>query len=316
MSINKRVVNDFDLESIKDFRDLLAQYEDSGGFMAKKLGEAYKIVRDMYVNRDEYTIFLSFPADVVATGLRGVLRSMVKNKMVDIIVTTCGSLDHDLARSFKDYYHGEFYVDDRYLKEHNIHRLGNVFIPIENYGIIIEEKMRVFLDTLYKEGFKSIGMYKLIEYLGKFIGKEDSLLYWAYRNKIPVIVPGPYDGAVGYQIWIFQQFHKDFKIDLFEDETLISNYVYDAKKAGAIIIGGGISKHHLLWWNQFRGGLDIAIQITTGVEFDGSLTGARLSEAVTWGKVSMTGREVSVWGEATVILPLLIKALLEEFYKM
>ncbi|RLG61756.1 deoxyhypusine synthase, partial [Candidatus Geothermarchaeota archaeon] len=91
MSINKRVVNDFDLESIKDFRDLLAQYEDSGGFMAKKLGEAYKIVRDMYVNRDEYTIFLSFPADVVATGLRGVLRSMVKNKMVDIIVTTCGS---------------------------------------------------------------------------------------------------------------------------------------------------------------------------------------------------------------------------------
>ena len=309
MDISEKPVKDIEIDKIASFRNLLQSYVDSGGFMAKQVGEAFNILKDVYRERSEYTIFISFPADIIATGLRGVIRYLVKHRLIDIIVTTCGTLDHDLARTYKEYYHGKFYMDDISLKKRNIHRLGNVLVPLESYGVIIEEKMRGLLTRLYSSGVRSIGMYELIKYLGEYIGDDNSILYWAYKNEIPVIVPGPYDGAVGYQIWQFQQFHRDFKIDLYKDESLISEYVYNAKKACAIIIGGGISKHHLLWWNQFRGGLDAAIQITTGIELDGSLTGARLSEAITWGKVKPEGREVSIWGEATVILPILVKAL-------
>jgi len=304
-------VKDIRLEMIESFSDLLVSYRDAGGFMARAIGEAYRILLSMYRKRKDVTIFLSFPADIVATGLRGVLRDVVKNSLVDIIVTTCGTLDHDLARSFKDYYLGDFYMDDKGLRDRNIHRLGNILVPVESYGMIIEEKMREFLGLLYNEGIREISMHKLVERLGEYINNENSILYWAYKNEIPIIIPGPYDGAVGYQIWQFQQFKRDFTLNLFRDESLISDRVFEAKKTGAVILGGGISKHHLLWWNQFRGGLDYAVQITTGVELDGSLTGARLSEAVTWGKIRKEGLEVSVWGDVTVIFPILVKGILE-----
>lgn len=313
MSYKKYPVKDIDIESISHFSDLLNNYEKIGGFMARNLGIAFGILKKMYEERDSVTIFLSFPADIIATGLRGVIRTLVKKRLVDVIITTCGTLDHDLARSFKDYYLGEFYMDDKKLRDENIHRLGNVLVPMESYGMIIEEKMTEFLKRLYESGIRKISTHKLIEKLGEYIGKEDSILYWAYKNSIPVVVPGPYDGAVGYQIWQFQQFKKDFIIDLYGDEYLLSEKVFEAKKTGAIIIGGGISKHHLLWWNQFRGGLDFAIQITTGIELDGSLTGARLSEAVTWGKIRKEGLETTVWGDATIIFPMLVKGILEFF---
>ena len=75
------------------------------------------------------------------------------------------------------------------------------------------------------------------------------------------------------------------------------------------MIGGGISKHHVIWWNQFRDGLDYAVQVTTAPEGDGSLSGARVSEAVSWGKVKPEARRVTVEGDATVLLPLLAGAL-------
>ena len=307
--MREKSVKDINLKNIGSFKDLLDAYYASGGFMASKVGEAFNILKEIFLN-DEYTVFLSFPADIVATGLRGVLKNIIEKNLVDVVITTCGTIDHDLARAFKDYYSGDFFLDDVKLRKKNIHRLGNVLVPRESYGLIIEEKMRLFLDELYKDGVREISTHELNWYIGSKLD-ESTILYWAYKYKIPMILPGPYDGAVGNQIWLFQQLHKDFKLDLFRDETLLSDLVFEAKKTGGIIIGGGISKHHLLWWNQFRGGLDLAVQITSGVEFDGSLTGARLSEAITWGKIKPTGREVSIWGEATVIFPLLIKGILE-----
>jgi deoxyhypusine synthase len=110
---------------------------------------------------------------------------------------------------------------------------------------------------------------------------------------------------------MFWQEHKDFKINLFEDEQELMNIVFDAKKTGALMIGGGISKHHVIWWNQFRDGLDYVVYITTAPEYDGSLSGARIREAVSWGKVKENAKFVTVEGDATVILPLMIAALIE-----
>jgi deoxyhypusine synthase len=124
-------------------------------------------------------------------------------------------------------------------------------------------------------------------------------------------VPGITDGAVGSQLWLFWQSHKAFAVDLFEDEQKLSDLVFEAKRTGAIMLGGGISKHHTIWWNQFRDGLDAALYLTTAVEWDGSLSGARTREAVSWGKLKPSGRHQTVEGDVTHLFPFMVGAALE-----
>ncbi len=304
-------VEDVDLNRVHGFRDLMRAYERSGGFMAKRLGKAYAILKDMF-DDEECTVFISFTADIVATGARGVIRELVQRKLVDVLITTCGSLDHDLARSWGHYRDGSFSADDRELDRRGIHRLGNVYIEKTDYGELLEERMQAMLQEVYDEGARLVSPGRLWRHIGASLKNSDSILHWAAKNEIPVIVPGPLDGAVGSQLWFFSELHRDFRLDLFEDQRVLSDMVHEATRTGALIVGGGISKHHLLWWNQFRGGLDYAVQITTAVPWDGSLSGASLSEAISWGKISPQARMADVWGEATTLLPVLIKAVLEE----
>ena len=294
-------VKDLKINSKTTVKELIDQYGKMGGFSSKKVEEGVRILKKMF-DDNNITNFLSFPADITSTGLRGIFRDAIKNEMFDVIITTAGTLDHDLARSFKNYYHGSFDLDDRELAKHHIYRLGNVIIPKDNYGKIIEEKMHEFFSDIE---IKEWPLYELVWELGKFIGKEDSLLYQAYRKKIPVIVPGITDGAVGSQLWSFWEMNRNFKINLFMDEHLLSDIIFTAKKTGALMIGGGISKHHTIWWNQYRGGLDYAVYLTTAVEYDGSLSGARTREAISWGKINRKARHITIEGDATVILPLM-----------
>jgi deoxyhypusine synthase len=131
------------------------------------------------------------------------------------------------------------------------------------------------------------------------------------RRRIPVYLPAPFDGAFGYQLWSFWQDHKDFGLDLQRDQAELADLIFSAKKSGALMIGGGVSKHHTLWWNQFRGGLDYAVYITTAAEYDGSLSGARVREAISWGKVRARARQLTVEGDATLLLPIMVSALVD-----
>ena len=254
--------------------------------------------------KENYFIFLTFPACIVATGVRGVIKEMVKECIVDAIITTCGTLDHDLARSFKKYYHGSFDADDVELHKKGINRLGNIFVPNESYGMIIEEKIREFFGE--KEG--KFGSREIAWEIGKRLG-EDSILYWTWKNKIPIYIPAILDGAVGWQIWMLGQ-EKKIEIDMLKDENELSKIFFNERKIGGIVLGGGIAKHHLIWWAQFHNGLDAAIYITSAPEWDGSLSGARVKEAISWGKVKEKAKHVSIEGDATVIFPMLIASLL------
>jgi len=305
-----RRVKDIDLSETSSVDGIVRQMGRGGGFMARNLAEAVDILEDMV--RDESCLkFLSFPAAPLATGLRGVLKDMVKRRLVDVIITTSGALDHDLARTWGAYYEGAFELDDAELHRRNIHRLGNILVPQESYGPLIEEKIQPFLKEIYQRGVRSVSSVDLCSKLGEYAGDKSSLLYWAWRMRIPVFIPGLTDGAVGSQLWLFSQRNRDFKIDPLKDEQTLSDMIFKADRTGALIIGGGISKHHTLWWNQFKGGLDYAVYITSAVEWDGSLSGAPVREAVSWGKVGVKAKKVTIWGEATSLLPFMAAALLQ-----
>src|SRR5512136_819197 len=248
MQTKLKPISDIEVEDEMKVKDLTAQMLASGGFTAKKLGMACDIVRKMFRDKD-CVVFLSFPACIISTGTRGVIRKLVEDRLVDVIITTCGTLDHDLARVWRKYYHGDFLMDDADLHRKGINRLGNILIPNDSYGIVLEQKMQPILSELYKEGKKNMSSRQLAHEFGLRVNDKKSILYWASRNEIPIYIPGIMDGAFGSQLWLFKQQHVDFNVDVMKDEQELSDIVFTAKKSGAIMIGGGISKHHVIWWN-------------------------------------------------------------------
>lgn len=303
----KSPVEDLHIGPDTKLSELIQAFGKSGGFTSAKLATGYRIIRRMF--QEENTTFLSFPADIISTGTRGIINDLVRKRKVDVLITTCGTLDHDIARTFLDYYSGSFDFSDRELRNLGINRLGNVFVPDESYGEIIEGKMQPILEELYSKK-KKWGGAELIREVGLRMKSENSILYNAAANNIPVYVPGMTDGSFGSQIWAFYERNRDFSLDMLQDEHELSDIIFDAKKTGALMIGGGISKHHTIWWNQFRGGLDYAVYVTTAQEYDGSLSGAKLEEAISWKKIKEDAEFTNIYGDVTAILPLLVGPLL------
>ncbi|MGD0995895.1 MAG: deoxyhypusine synthase [Candidatus Bathyarchaeia archaeon] len=311
---HKEAVKDYDFTEEMSVDELVNQMGKAWGFTAGKLAVGVNIMESM-INTKGCVKFLSFTANLVATGTRGVIRELVKRKLVDVIITTCGTLDHDVARCWKDYYKGSFIMNDSKLHQEGVNRLGNVLVPNDSYGIIIEQKIQGLLQDLYKEGKHELSTSELSREIGLRCCNETSILYWAAKNNIPIFVPGITDGAVGYQAWFFSQDHRDFRLNVLKDEGELNNIIFDAKKSGALIVGGGISKHHTIWWNQFKDGLDFVVYISTADEWDGSLSGARPREAVSWGKISEKARRIMIEGDATVIMPIMTSSLLTRLSK-
>ena len=308
-----RPVKDIEINSNTSIEKIFDELSKSGGFESVNLSDGLDILAKM-ISDEKCLKFVSFVGAVVSTGLRGIIKDMIKNKWFDVAITTCGALDHDIAKHYSHYNEGSFTMDDNELADQNIHRLGNVLVPMENYGPLIEEKMQLFLEEEYKNGVREMSTSEICKMIGKHLG-EDSFLHWANKNDVSVVVPGIMDGAVGSQIWMFIQSHRDFKLNLIGDADLLSEYIFKAEKSGAFMIGGGISKHHTLWWNQYREGLDYAFYITTAQEFDGSLSGALVREAISWGKVTKIARQSTLHAEVTTILPFIYAALISKLNK-
>ena len=308
-------VKDYDFTKVNDVSSLIDQMKDAGGFTASKLARGRDILRDsMSKTNDEGVLnWLSFPACLCATGTRGFFLEAIKNKKFNVIITTCGTLDHDIARTYENYFHGDFNLDDVALGDEGLNRLGNVIIPNECYGEILENILIPWLEEIEEERKKEspdnpwlgFGSVELCWAIGNRIKDENSLLYWAAKNRIPIVIPGLSDGAIGAQLFMHRQKKPDFMIDFLADEQILSDLTWTAKESHALMVGGGISKHHVIWWNQYRGGLDSAVGITTAPEYDGSLSGARLREAISWGKIRADAPHVVIEGDASLILPIL-----------
>jgi deoxyhypusine synthase len=271
------------------------------GFQATNVGRAIDIIGRM--KQAGATVFLTFTSNMVASGLRGIFSEMCKRKFVDGIITAGGSLDHDLIRSEKDYLIGDFTMDDAELHKKGMNRIGNILVPNECYEYLEEFIVPVFED-LYKKQ-KTISPSEIADAIGKKT-KSDSFLYWCSKNRIPVFCPGITDSAIGLQAYFFKQRKKDFAIDVTKDMNDLAQLSLNAKKTGGIVLGGGISKHHAIGVNLLRGGFDYAVYVTTSSPWDGSLSGARTNEGISWGKIKENASHVTVDCDATIAFPLII----------
>ena len=302
-------VKGYDFEKKFDLDSFLESYSTTG-FQATHLGQAIHLAQEM--QEKKATIFLGYTSNMVSSGVRDIIKCLVKHKMVHVLVTTAGGIEEDIIKVLKPFHVGVFQVSGRSLFEKGINRAGNVFIPNDRY-LYFEKFLNPFLARLAEEQKKKGIIHSSLDItreLGKEVGSEkhceESILYWAYKNNIPVFCPAIMDGSFGDLVYFLKQREKDFYIDVTKDTKEIVDLALNADKTGAIILGAGITKHFILNANIFREGLDYAVYINTAEEYDGSDSGATAEEAMTWGKVNVKGQYVKVHADATLVFPLLV----------
>uniref|UniRef100_A0A6J0TCD4 Deoxyhypusine synthase isoform X2 n=1 Tax=Pogona vitticeps TaxID=103695 RepID=A0A6J0TCD4_9SAUR len=230
------------------------------------------------------------------------------NRMVDVLVTTAGGVEEDLIKCLAPTYIGDFSLRGKELRQNGINRIGNLLVPNDNY-CKFEDWLMPILDQMVTEqdteGVKWTPS-KLIARLGKEINNPESVYYWAQKNSIPVLSPALTDGSLGDMIFFHSYKKPGLVLDIVEDLRLINTQAIFARKTGMIILGGGLVKHHIANANLMRNGADFSVYVNTAQEFDGSDSGARPDEAVSWGKIRMDAKPVKVYADASLVFPLLV----------
>ncbi|KAL4658065.1 deoxyhypusine synthase isoform X1 [Arapaima gigas] len=314
-------IRGYDFNEGVDHQALLQSFLTTG-FQASSFAQAVQEINSMIEKRLEEveeqqgsdskspgcTIFLGYTSNLISSGVRESIRYLVQHKMVDVIVTTAGGIEEDFIKCLAPTFLGEFSLQGKDLRQRGINRIGNLLVPNDNY-CKFEDWLMPILDQMVQEQ-KTEGIRwtpsKMIHRLGKEINNPESVYYWAYRNDIPVFSPALTDGSLGDMIYFHSYKNPGLVLDIVEDIRRMNSSAIFAKRTGMIILGGGLVKHHIANANLMRNGADFAVFVNTGQEFDGSDSGARPDEAVSWGKIRMDAKPVKVYGDASIIFPLLV----------
>lgn len=292
-------IKGYDFNQGVDFAKIIDSFA-STGFQATNLARAIEIINKM--RKEKAFIYLGYTSNLVSSGLRDVFRFLVEKRLVDVIVTTAGGVEEDFIKCLGNFKLGSFEADGKTLRDNGINRIGNIFVPNSRYC----EFEDFIIPVLEKHKDETLTPSKLVNILGKEINNNESIYYWAWKNRIPVFCPAITDGSLGDMIYFFKNKHPNFRLDVSDDIVEINNSTIGKKKTGMIILGSGIVKHHINNANMFRNGADYAVYINNSQEFDGSDAGARPDEAVSWGKISKNAETVKVFGDATILFPLIV----------
>ena len=299
------VVEGYDFNLGVNYDKILDSFATTG-IQASNLAKAIEIIREMIDSKA--FIYLGYTSNIITSGLRDIVRYLAEHKKVDVLVTSGGGIEEDIIKCFGDFVVGSFSADGEKLREKGINRAGNIFIPNSRY-CEFEDFVLPVLEKVYAEQ-KTTGKIftpsELVWELGKAINNPKSVYYWCYKNSIPVFCPTITDGSFGDMIYFFKSKHPDFKIDVAEDIWKLNNTSIGKEKTGIIVLGSGPIKHHICNANMFRNGADFAVYINSSPEFDGSDSGASPEEAVSWGKILPKAKRVKVFGEASMLFPLIV----------
>ncbi|EGC38767.1 hypothetical protein DICPUDRAFT_148566 [Dictyostelium purpureum] len=328
------IVKGYDFNKGLDYGKLFESYKNTG-FQASAVGNAIDEINKMIQWRlsDEplaegeeddglrgqarCKIFLGYTSNMASSGIRDIIKYLVQHSMVDVIVSTAGGIEEDFIKCFAPTYMGEFELDGHDLRKKGLNRIGNLVMPNDNYCQFESWIMPIFDKMLEEQKTKGTlwTPSRLINRLGREINNEDSIYYWAWKNNIPVYSPAITDGSIGDMLYLHSYQNPGLVLDIIRDVRGIDNHAIDAKKTGVILLGGGVIKHHILNANLLRNGCDFCVYLNTANEFDGSDSGAKTTEAVSWGKIAMNAKPVKIYAEASIVFPILVAETFAKTFK-
>lgn len=278
------------------------------GFQSIELGKAIDIIVKM--KSAGAKIYLTFTSNMATSGLRGFFAQLIHLGLPNVIVTTVGGIEEDIMKAHGEKFPiGDFHTNDIALNEQGLNRVGNILITNESY-CLFEDLMQQYLRIAYQKKVQWTPS-ELLQEIGLNINDENSILAQAAKNNVPIFCPAITDGSFGFHLFLFQQKHKDFIVDVVKDfENIILSASHDEKK-GLISLGGGVSKHHAILACLINGGVDYAIYMTTSRPHSGSVSGATTDEAKSWGKIKEDSDVATVIGDVSITFPIAMCAALD-----
>lgn len=289
-------------------------------FGAGKLAKAADIYEAML--NEETTKFMGIAGALVPAGMRTILAEMIRERYVDVVVTTGANLVHDIIEALGEHHYMsadmdanvciEGALDDVWLRNQGIDRIYDVVVHDEAFA-----RLEDFLRGVFEQlDHKRYSIRELLTAIGENLSDRNSLLRSAVDSDVPVFCPAIADSMIGLHAWLYKQ-AGTLEVDAFEDIRELIDLFCEAKRTGAIILGGGVPKNFIFQSALIapreggQEGIDYAIQITTSTPEDGSLSGATLEEAKSWGKIGENAEAITLYCDATIALPIIVAAVRE-----
>ncbi len=293
-------------------------------YSARDLSRAASIYEEM-LRDTECGVILCLAGSLISAGLQKIFIDLVRNNMVDAIVSTGANIvDQDFfeALGYKHYLAPEeskYGAMDAELRELMIDRIYDTFIDEQELRIC-DDTLKQIVDSLEPRPHSS---REVIEAMGKYLadhgrtpaaGNPDSIVFAAYEKGVPIFCPAFSDCSAGFGL-VAHQHERHGKpmvsIDSAKDFYELTKLKIENPTTGLLMIGGGVPKNFA---QDIVVAADIlgveasmhkyAIQITVADSRDGALSGSTLKEASSWGKVDLN-QEQMVFAEATLALPLI-----------
>jgi deoxyhypusine synthase len=311
-------IQHLDLKGTKSLFDLVQAFQHTS-FQSRNVFKCFEVFRKM-LGDPTCIIFMGLSGAMIPGGMRKVIRDMIEMKLIDVIVSTGANIFHDLFESSGyRHYVGSEEGDDDALRKHRIVRVYDALMDDQEINQVIHLLSKV-PDEL-KE--KVVSSRRYLEVLGRRIKDEGSILKAASRYGVPVFIPALSDSSIGIGLTFLHHQKKapseGILIDQIRDSFEIAQLKKMASVTGAIYIGGGVPKNYIQQLGpvsellfQKESGHRYAFQITTDDPKWGGLSGCTFEEAKSWGKIEKRSSYAAVYMDATVALPLLVGAVLQE----
>ena len=293
--------------------------EKMGGtsFQARNLQRAATIWEEML--KGETFIFFGLSGAMVPAGLRPVITYLIKNRLIDCIVSTGANLFHDLHETM-GYYHFQCQPgNDEHLRQEELDRIYDTLIRAKELEKG-EDFIARFSSRLSPE--KPLGSREYLHLIGKELSsqaKAEGILVSAYRSGVPIFCPALADSVFGTALAAARiKYGSQLKWDIAQDVIDIIQLCAKAPATGIVLVGGGTPKNFIQQapvcvglFGQAVRGHKYAVQITTDSPQWGGLSGCTFEEARSWGKIAGGAGTVAVYADATIALPIVVSALAE-----
>ena len=282
-------------------------------------------IYEMMLRDRECGVILCLAGSLISAGLQKIFVDMIRNNMVDAIVSTGANIvDQDFfeALGFRHYIAGDEYKygqADAELRELMIDRIYDTFIDEEQLRICDEITGEIFNSLLpraysSRELIREMGAYLQREGRTPAHGQADSIVFAAYEKNVPIFCPAFSDCSAGFGFVAHQHARRGqpvVSIDSAKDFYELTQLKIANPTTGLLMIGGGVPKNFaqdIVVAAEILG-IDApmhkyAVQVTVADSRDGALSGSTLKEASSWGKVDTTYEQM-VYAEATLALPLI-----------
>ncbi len=306
---------------------LLARMRHSA-FQGRKLGEAFEAWRQLIDGQS--LIAMGLAGSLASAGLGPLVAWLVEHGYVDLLVSTSANVTEDLLepRGARFWQIDPDRVDDAELWRRRLYRFYDHVVAARDYDAMEDFTGRFFEHLAARWAGPSIAGVQFMREFGRWLdeaGLRGTIAATCWRHHVPLFVPAAPDGplAEGYRTagrrGPVVDFFQDYEIAL----AIMNRFMPPGPGTAAIFLGGGVPKDFVqiiaTSVHAIRGGAEAcphraAIQITTDNPVFGGLGGAGVgSECISWGKEAPDGRNVTVFADVTIALPLLCQGLAEHY---